>query len=227
MGYDMYLIDEVPGEAEVLAAATKKRDETLAARDALAHEEPPSARYTAAQQALYAAIEEYDKARVSYFRLNVWGMSDYREHMTTLGMVKDPVEDHGWPERPEGLPRDVFLALGDDGATPEDRAQELWRRQYGDLVITPEHERLYREYEKAEDAALRAHNPDVPGMTITKFRSNDGWIVTPEEITGALEMWELADPALKNKVRATAGDYWEQWIDFLKTAAAGSGFRVY
>jgi hypothetical protein len=93
----------------------------------------------------------------------------------------------------------------------------------------------------AADLPILSRHGDGP-MTIPsfKFGSNDGWLVTPEEIAGALEAWAETDMArdhlaadrfrrgMSTKTYETISeDYWRQWIEFLRRAKDRGGFQVW
>jgi hypothetical protein len=64
-----------------------------------------------------------------------------------------------------------------------------------------------------------------------KFCSNDGWLVTPEEIKAALATYDALDRgAAETQVSLYVQDvrYWREWIGFLRNAAEkAEGFRVW
>jgi len=66
----------------------------------------------------------------------------------------------------------------------------------------------------------------IPGI---KFTSNDGWLVTPDEIRAALAQLEGSGNA--DVIREDAGegdiDYWLAWIHYLQVAERHGGFRVW
>ena len=98
------------------------------------------------------------------------------------------------------------------------------------------------EYQKAETALLSRMEMEQVGIPTHKLCSNDGWVVTPLEITGAiaqLEMSGLPTPRYRTDAQFgewyIAGDdeegepieWWDAWIDWLKLAAEHGGFRVF
>jgi len=133
-----------------------------------------------------------------YFRLNIWGMSQYREAMFLIGMLDtSPEPDTGWPKDPPGIDWDEFY---------EDRNS-------------------YPEYREALEAFLSAKGSGT-GIGAWKFTSNDGWIVTPEECVEALDSYAGAmfpDPFDDD----AANEYWHKWIKYLTDAIGRDGFRVW
>jgi hypothetical protein len=80
---------------------------------------------------------------------------------------------------------------------------------------------------QAEAEMLRTRTAERPtGIPSFKFGSNDGWLVTPEEITAALERYEKP-PAGWFEGHDIEEDYWDEWIEFLRKAIERGGFRVY
>lgn len=79
-----------------------------------------------------------------------------------------------------------------------------------------------REAELERIVSTAAESPI--GLPEFKFGSNDGWLVTPDEIRAALASYD------ESRAREVVGpdeiDYWSQWIAFLNRAAQNGGFRV-
>ena len=67
---------------------------------------------------------------------------------------------------------------------------------------------------------LRDTRDERPGIPLHKLCSNDGWWVTAAECKSALQLWEsLGSPV--------AEEFRDDWIPFLRAAAANGGFRTY
>lgn len=64
------------------------------------------------------------------------------------------------------------------------------------------------------------------GLPTYKFGSNDGWLVTPEEIKAALARYQKPGPEFFT-AHEVEEDYWDEWIQFLERAVERGGFRVY
>ena len=76
-------------------------------------------------------------------------------------------------------------------------------------------------WQLAEEAYLSAHDPNRPGIALSKFHSNDSWRITPHEISTALTVNELD---LKSLQAIDGGlSYWASWITFLAKARDVTG----
>lgn len=286
IGYDMYIVGDIPGEQENVERARAVEQAARAALDGvqdqrgrmltdehqnlpgdgaeryrkeyieraermqendptlsyemsrlLAQEVPPSKEYVAAYQAWMDAIHELDKAHASYFRLNIWGMGRARQIMWDLEMLKDGDQDP-WPDAPEGLDAEkveALVELFDDEDVPvrqEDLqkhlagASEYWTEAYGELTFTDGELEAFATYRKAANNVRAANDDSVPGITLYKLGSNDGWLVTPEECSSAVEIWNSTDQATRDAVLAKAV-FFQDWVDFLECASQHGGFTVY
>lgn len=202
MGYDMYTV-QGPDEQE--RAAFQKAQQRL---DALAS----SAKGAAVDRdAWQAAWTEMANARRSYFRLNIWGMGTCREVMDAFGMLTDEpqphfpdLQDYGLTEYPED-PQDYEIE--------EERAE-----------VEAELTEAQRRYLDAVKAVTDADSDG--GIPAYKFSSNDGWLVTPQQISAALATYQKADDADRQALTAELG-WWPEWIAFLEHAKDRGGFRVY
>ncbi|WP_155054559.1 hypothetical protein [Streptomyces blattellae] len=156
--------------------------------------------------------EAAEDGDASYFRLNIWGMSRYREIMHQLGMVATDYARPPWPEKPDSIVWDDVSAV----RYPDDYE--------GNQPVKPE----AVTFAKTIDTHLAWH-PDPPfGMALHKFGSNDGWLVTPEEIAAALEAYRAhSGDEAKVIVGADRLDYWLKWIAYLERAQHRGGFRVH
>lgn len=81
----------------------------------------------------------------------------------------------------------------------------------------------YAEYEAALGAKLAWHGPEVPGIPLDKFCSNDGWHVTKVECRSALDIYWKAREAGTPHPDAFRDDF----IPFLTHAAEADGFEVF
>lgn len=147
----------------------------------------------------------------SYFRLNIWGMGRFREFMDRLGMVSTDYPLAPWPEKPDSIDWEDVSAV----RYPEDYE--------GQQPVKPD----AVAFAKTIEVHLAWH-PDPPfGIALHKFGSNDGWLVTPEEIAAALESYRTHSG---NEVKVIVGDAldrWIKWITYLERAQLHGGFRVH
>jgi hypothetical protein len=212
VGYDMYIENTPADEAAKAAEAEAAFDTAVKARDALTvGREHPT--YVDAQAAVKSALRTLQAADTGYFQLNIWGMSQYRDVMRQLGMVMDDYNLPPWPHEPDGLTyQDIKAAEAPaDGTSLPVKSEAV-------------------AYVKQRDAHLAWHPEPVFGIALHKFGSNDGWLVTPVEITAALESYRMHHA---EEVRVLLGDhkdepgYWLKWIAYLNRAQRRSGFRVY
>lgn len=144
-----------------------------------------------------------------YFRLNIWGMGNWRDAMDQVGMVHD-APFPGFPEYP-----------GDEHYD--------WDEEYNRTPKTPQAE----AYEAKLATALAEHGS--PGMAMHKFCSNDGWHVTKEECASAVAAWEeycddggpILDEEKELLYPVEDRSYWDEWITFLTYGATHDGFIVW
>lgn len=197
MGYDMYLRDTTP-EWELVKET---------AGLALTAGDPDLVR---------DAFEERMRVREEqklYFRLNIWGMGEYRILMEELGMAYWPDSDQ--PDFPDPMLYNVpTITIGDGEHSYEDydESSEYWA-----------------EWNAACDE-VRAWSPDPQaGIALHKLCSNDGWWVTSEECTNSLRLYADADlTPLEDAVdQGFDVEYWQEWLGFLQRGADTDGFQVY
>jgi hypothetical protein len=60
-------------------------------------------------------------------------------------------------------------------------------------------------------------------IPVHKLWTNDGWLVTPEELTVALP--HAPERAADRRQRPIP--WWHQWLDYLDTASGHGGIRVH
>jgi len=152
-----------------------------------------------------------------YFRLNIWGMGEYRNHMLVRGMVEWDSEIGEWPQAEDfKVSQEELLQWPEDDeeASPEFTA---WR-------------------EATEAIKGQDHGGVIAGY---KLCSNDGWIVTPNEIGRALLQYELwkqqnggeplltAESDMEEDEHGNKESYWQKWIEYLKAACDHGGVEVW
>ena len=86
------------------------------------------------------------------------------------------------------------------------------------------------KYEATCDRLTAPHgNTDSPTIPSHKLSSNDGWVVTPDEIKAALDAWERQKDGRGLKAETIdliQADHWSKWIEYLHLASEHGGFRV-
>lgn len=154
-----------------------------------------------------------------YFRANIWGMGSLRGIMDGLKILD-------WEVSPS-FP-----------VQPEDIDDEAWDAFYDlDIKDQLEHENpILREYAQAMERACSCKSSDETKVVGTKFCSNDGWRVTPEECKIIQEAFANNDLAAVQVTNAF-GEAIEMDHDTLAwcrsfgewcgKAAEHGGFRVY
>jgi hypothetical protein len=210
MGYDMQLVDSVEDPIEV-ASTRDAFERAVAARNTLEKDDP---RRAAAQKLVEQAAEDMYVANRDYHRKNVWGMGSIRRIMHQLGAC--------W--------------AGDGPEWPEeaDYGLEAWPNP-DDPELTDEARKFLAAVE-----AVKGFVGDQPGIPLTKFSSNDGWLVRPGECRSALVLIRKHDVedvrTVVLDVLREAGDsgtdenllaWWAQWVDWLELASLHGGFRVW
>ncbi|MEV6791280.1 hypothetical protein AB0M87_04595 [Streptomyces sp. NPDC051320] len=213
MGYDMRI--EGPPTAEEEAKVREAQaafDASVKERNSLPDRRPGDD--DAAQEKVDAAYEALHAADISYFRLNIWGMSDYLYYMHQLGMLAVDYDMPSFPQLPDGITWDDMEAAeappGDGSSLPV-KAEAV-------------------AHLKAREAHVAWHPEPAFGIAQHKFGSNDGWLVTPQEIKAALESYRThSGDEVKVIVGTGEGrlEYWLKWIAYLERAQHRGGFRVW
>lgn len=204
MGYDMTTVIKDEGEKERVEVARSKFNDACTARKAFEH---GTAEYAAAQKAVDAAYEAWSAQEHSYFRLNVWGMGEARAAMCRLRMVLDV----GHAE----FPTHEQYGVTDEMSQYDAEYNELPRED-----LAPQLRALLEHCDRVTDS--QAESPI--GIPIYKLGSNDGWLVTPDEIAAALTQYDRA--TLDDLDAVPDGDWWPKWIEYLRYAMKHGGFRV-
>lgn len=215
MGYDMSMIENDTSMDTEHAKARDDFNAACMARNACQLHTPE---WEAAQLVVEEAGERMYATDLNYFRLNIFGMSKMRESMHRLGMLATEYDGPRWPN-----PAD-FGIEGDDYWDYQERREINGGPQPGEEHL--------EKFFQAQEEHLSWSPPDEPGLPVHKFGSNDGWVVTPRDIAGALALLDKADPKEVEAVRAEwarddGTNGFDDWIEFLKRAGKLSGFAVY
>lgn len=137
-----------------------------------------------------------------YFRLNIWGMQAARKAMDELGMIDwEASHTEDWPD-----PGDFNLEdwPDPDGEYPEGSPEDLFL--------------------KAAEKVRSQTNSLISGY---KLCSNDGWIVTPEEIAGSLAKLEVVDGKHVVPKKTGIPEWFGEWVEYLEEAQKRGGFKVW
>ncbi|MGH3647629.1 MAG: hypothetical protein ACRDTM_10720 [Micromonosporaceae bacterium] len=148
-----------------------------------------------------------------YFRLNLHGMGRFYDAMQQVGMLYDSRPAGPWPQSPSRRIEEIVYELG-RGGTPHAGPDEL---------------RQARDYAETLRRHLSAHPPGGDVIPSHKFSTNDGWIVTPDEIKAALSAYEAAGAGAAERLLSTRDElnYWDNWIAYLRRAIDHEGFEVH
>jgi hypothetical protein len=146
---------------------------------------------------------ESDLSDPAYFRLNIWGMSRYREAMYDLGLLDEDTltPDIDWPE----------YTITDTDSDTEREAKE-------------------DAYDNAlRDALSFTTESGLPSAM--KFSDNSGWVVLPSECEAFVNKYDNLNPAdisaSLDDNGITDTRYWAEWINFIRRSIETQGFRVY
>lgn len=150
-----------------------------------------------------ASIADYeDWSSRNYFRRNIWGIGHLRDALIEMGMGFDPspfgVDHPAWP-------------------TPQEYGVTDWNDE-GEPVGG-----RAAEFKAAQEKVLAWHGPEIPGIPVHKFCSNDGWHVTKVECQSAIDLYEFAIRDGKAHPEA----FGEDFVPFLREAARCDGFEVH
>lgn len=209
MGYDMHVEQKDQDVEEQVAKARRAFDKAVKARDK--NSKPDKAGEL--QDAVMKAMDEVDRADKNYFRLNIFGMSRMCDDMARLGMVED-VTVPRFPDAEYFGMNDALLYRMEELDDEDQKAHP---------VFGPYARRIDKHLSASFGASV------IPGH---KFGSNDGWLVTPDEIRAALAKLEALPDTDFMAVRArwetgTGDNVFDDWVDFLRFAAGRGGFRVH
>ena len=223
MGYDMHTVIKPEGEERAVARINEQIEAAVKERNTFEHS---SLEYQAAQAEVGRLYEQRYAAERSYFRVNIFGMRYFRDAMLLSGMAYESNADEAGP----------WLAYPDNDEV-EKAYEALQWPQYESEPI----ERFSQEardaaalYKRERDEKLSFHPVGGSTIPLHKFGSNDGWIVTPAEIQGALAAWRSLssgerDDALigAEMIGADWDRRWKQWLQFLELATHCNGLEVH
>lgn len=186
--------------AEALSAALRERDALPTG----------SIERDAAQDDVLAAVAALGAADRSYFRLSGWGMAKAARTMASLGMLDEVTPPPEFPDR---------KSFG-----VSDKAWQEW--QAAAWVLRDDTPAPVRYWHAARQRALTYRPAEATGICAFKFRTQDGWLVTPGEIRAALASYQRA--LLPGRITITAENepWWDDWIDYLLRAKDCGGFTV-
>lgn len=247
MGYDMYLTDlehvDVSAQRAEFNAAVKARDaffrQLTPTQQAETRQwdqwesgfidQAPTARllaqpyvvaYRDLQAAVTAALDQQYALR-GYFRLNIWGMRECREHMAMAGMLLEDAPRWAKYTAPSKMTFPELTTTTDD---PDDEV-------YDDCIQALIHHAAHHPAETDPRVGywvgpkmIRDVTQNHYGIAEAKLCSNDGWLVTPEECRIALASHAAF---VQQRPEHVFPDWWSEWITFLERGAVNGGFRVY
>lgn len=142
-------------------------------------------------------VDRAGNDREHYFRLNIGGMGVAAGLMAERGMLYD---DRARPTSDEWATLPEWDDASEDGGPAYVEAHRLLVSRVGEGANIPVHK---------------------------IYGTNDGWVVTPAEITGAMEAYArwLGEQGI-----AEADDepttWWPEWIAWMRAAGGHNGFEV-
>jgi hypothetical protein len=146
-----------------------------------------------------------------------WHADGARYHLSNrqMGDAITVMEHTGMARR---VPTPPFSKPADHGASSQEYDDWLDASDRGD----PQPSAELAEYLDALDQHQRA-NYDAHVIPVHKLWTNDGWLLTPDELTAALP--HAPASALDRRQRPIP--WWAQWLDYLDTARGHGGVRVH
>jgi len=139
-----------------------------------------------------------DNDEPGYFRLNIFGMSQAREELWPIGIVRGA----NAPEVPMAADFGV-----EDSFDFEDSGVEL----------TPAQQR----YTEALTRWRAGNTGDAPGIPIYKLGSNDGWVVNHVEVTSGVGFADANFPGWRDALT----DYVREFVEWAERCV--EGFEVW
>jgi hypothetical protein len=153
-----------------------------------------------------AAWKQYWHADGARYHLSNRQMGDAITVMEQVGMARQ-------------VPTPPFPQPAAYGASDQEHDDYLDAVDRGDTVAPSPGLAAYLD---ARDQHLAA-NYDAQVIPRHKLWTNDGWLITPQELTAALP--HARTSALDRRQRPIP--WWRQWLDYLDTARGHGGIRVH
>jgi hypothetical protein len=147
-----------------------------------------------------------------------WHADGARYHLSNRQMIDaTTVMERAGMARP--VPTPAFPRPLDYGASGEEYDQYQDAVDRGQVAQPSP---ALADYLDALDQHQRA-NYDAEVIPLHKLQTNDGWLVTPAELTAALPH----APAVALDRRQRPIPWWDQWLDYLDTSRGHGGFRIH
>lgn len=110
------------------------------------------------------------------------------------------------------------MGAGHDSKEPPAPSREWW-------AGVPERDDDEEAYLESLDSITSPHGDGPPGIPLHKVDgSNDGWLVTEQEIRDALAVIDATGtPELEGRMV----EFWTRWVEFLRAASTQGGFRTW
>jgi hypothetical protein len=159
-------------------------------------------------------LERYQRAAWKQY----WHADGARYHLSNrqMGDAITVMEHTGMARQ---VPTPPFPKPATYGASKEERDEYLDAVDRGEIVQPSPALAAYLDARAQHLAA----NYDAQVIPRHKLWTNDGWLVTPAELTAALP--HAPKTALDRRQRPIP--WWHQWLDYLDTARGHGGFRVH
>jgi hypothetical protein len=152
-----------------------------------------------------AAWKQYWHADGARYHLSNRQMADGSTAMLRAGMARQ-------------VPTPPVPRPGDYDASPDEYSDWLDATDRGDpLQPSPALQHYLAALEQHQQA-----NYDAEVIPVHKLWTNDGWLLTPEEISAALP--HAPTVALDRRQRPIP--WWDQWLDYLDAARGHGGIRI-
>lgn len=209
MGFQLCTVVRDDDEDAAVAEAQAAYDAAVEARNKLGSSHPrlamsaPTDQETLAQAEVELAAEALYDAKKSEFEMTAATMEDTLALMTMHDMFDQASQEPPWPDPVDyGLTAAEAAPAHDMSIPPSELPQQL------------------HQYRAALDALTRQTSDLPTGIPAYKLSSNNGWLVTPDELTAALAAAGTRDahPDIS---------WWRDWIDWLDYARTHHGIRVY
>jgi hypothetical protein len=170
-----------------------------------------------------------------YFRLNIWGMGEYRKRLWEDDMLVDVGSK--WPDATE-----FGVAEHDENGYTRffPWVDELYEYTDGSDInhedvpehITDAQVQAFENYQAAENSVRFDSYQDEPeGIPVYKLGSNDGWLVTPDEIRAAFKNKDIDELRLAKEQADYEKDddesYWLAFLIWMYESIDEGGFRVW